>query len=65
MASSIDYPFPVATTLFSLARNSHVPPVDAARHLPEEIYEYKQPGTLVTGLEVRHQPMDEELGALC
>jgi hypothetical protein len=62
-ASSTDYPFPAPTMLFSLARDSHVPPVYAARHLPEEIC--KQPETLATGMEDRHQPMDERLGALC
>jgi hypothetical protein len=26
---------------------------------------YQQPGTMATGLEDRHQPLDEHLGALC
>jgi hypothetical protein len=53
----------IPTTSFSLARGSHVPPVDADRHLPEKIYQQSE--TLATGLEDRHQPLDEHLGALC
>lgn len=59
-ASSIEYPFPVPTTLLSLVTSRQ------STLLVTYLNKYiKNLGTLVTGLEDRLQPLDEHLGALC